>query len=69
MHLNGDCPILNTFDTVALVVHGAPEHRPGGALLTYPTTYGAATRYATKYNSFGSDSARVLFEGFNFNIV
>ena len=68
-HVNGDCPILNTFDTVALSSTATQSTGRAGLFLTYPTTFGAATRYATKYNSFGSDSARALFMGFSFNLV
>lgn len=69
MHLNGDCPILNTFDTIALSSTATLSTGKAGLFLTYPTTFGAATRYATKYNSFGSDSARVVFQGYSFNVI
>src|SRR5207247_9833218 len=38
--------------------------------LTNPNPFTAATRYATDYNTFSAtDSARVVFAGFGFNVV
>ncbi len=68
MHLNGGCPILNTFDLVTLSSTGSAGK--SGLLLQYPNLFGAATRYATDYNTFSTtDSARVVFCGFGFNII
>ena len=68
MHLNGDCPILNTFDLLTLSSYANAGR--SGLLLTYPNSFAAATRYATDYNTFSpSDSARVVFDGFGFGAI
>ncbi len=69
MHLNGDCPILNMFDLVTLSSTATQSTGKSGLFLKYPNTFGAATRYATKYNTFATDSARVVFQGFSFNYI
>ncbi len=66
-HLNGGCPLMNNFDLIQLSTQA--QFGKSGILLTYPNTFPAATRYATKYTSFGTDSARVAFEGFSFNYI
>jgi hypothetical protein len=68
LHLNGDCPILNKFDMIASSPTAVAGGR-AGTLLRYPNTQPAATRYATKYTSFGTDSARAVFMGFSFNAI
>ncbi len=68
MHLNGDCPILNTFDLLTLSTFA--NSGKSGLLLTYPNTFAAATRYATDYNTFSpTDSSHVVFCGFGFNNI
>lgn len=67
-HLNGDCPLLNRFDMVA-VSNTASANGKAGLLFKYPNNQGATTRYATKYVTFGTDSARAVFMGFSFNSV
>jgi hypothetical protein len=67
-HVNDDCPILDKTDLIASSSQGAANGKVGLAL-KYPNNLGAATRYATKYVSFGSDSARVFFQGFNFSNI
>lgn len=68
MHLNGGCPILNTFDLLTL--SSTANFGRSGLLLTYPNTFAAATRYATDYNTFDpADSARVVVGGFGFNAI
>jgi hypothetical protein len=68
LHLNGDCPLVSNFDMLAnssqAIVNGK-----AGILMRYPNNQGAATRYATKYVSFGTDSARAVFMGFSFNSI
>jgi len=68
LHVNDDCPILDKTDLIATSTQGAANGKVGLAL-KYPNNLGAATRYATKYVSFGSDSARVFFQGFNFDNI
>lgn len=68
MHVNDDCPILDKNDLIATSTQGAANGKVGIAL-KYPNNFAAATRYATKYVSFGSDSARVFFQGFNFSNI
>jgi len=68
MHVNGDCPIINKFDMLASSTT-AQANGKSGTLLRYPNNQPAATRYATKYASFGTDSARSVFMGFSFNSV
>lgn len=67
-HVNDDCPILDKNDLLATSSQGAAAGKVG-LVLKYPNNLGAATRYATKYVSFGSDSARVFFQGFNFSNI
>jgi hypothetical protein len=67
-HVNDDCPILDKTDLLTTSAQGAASGKVGLAL-KYPNNFGAATRYATKYVSFGSDSARVFFQGFNYNNI
>jgi len=68
LHLNGGCPILNTFDLLTL--SSFANSGKAGLLLTYPNNFGAALRYATDYNTFSpTDSARVVFGGFGFNAI
>jgi len=67
-HLNGDCPIINKFDLIT-PSNQAQSGGKWGVLLRYPNTQPAATRYATKYVSFGTDSARAVFMGFSFNSI
>jgi flagellar hook capping protein FlgD len=67
-HVNLDCPIIDKSDLLAISAQGI-QNGITGLSLKYPNGYGAATRYATKYVSFGSDSARVLFQGFNFDNI
>ena len=68
MHLNGDCPIVNAFDLIQQSP-SAPINGKSGLLLKYPNNQPAATRYATKYSPTGLDSARVIFQGFGFNVI
>jgi hypothetical protein len=68
MHLNGDCPIINKFDMVTSSTTALASGK-AGALLRYPNNQPAATRYATKYVTFGPDSARSAFLGFSFNSI
>ncbi|HEU4725351.1 MAG TPA: FlgD immunoglobulin-like domain containing protein [Candidatus Eisenbacteria bacterium] len=68
MHLNGDCPLVSRFDMVASS-STAQISGKSGAMLRYPNNQPAATRYATKYSSIGSDSARAVFMGFSFNSI
>lgn len=67
-HVNDDCPILDKTDLVATSSQGAANGKAGLAL-KYPNNFGAATRYATKYVTFGSDSARVFFQAFNYSNI
>jgi hypothetical protein len=67
-HANADCPIMDKLDLVATSSQGAAAGKVG-LFLRYPNGFGAATRYATRYSSFGTDSARVLFQGFNFSSI
>jgi hypothetical protein len=66
-HVNGDCPILNDFDLVTTSSQAASGK--SGLFLRYPNTFAAATRYATQYVPFGTDSARVIFQAFSFNSI
>jgi hypothetical protein len=67
-HVNGDCPIINKFDLIT-PSNQAQAGGKWGVLLRYPNTQPAATRYATKYVTFGPDSARSVFMGFSFNSI
>ncbi len=68
MHANADCPLVDDFDMIASSNTAILGGR-AGLYLKWPNNFGAATRYATKYVSFGSDSARVVFMGFSFNNI
>lgn len=68
MHVNGDCPIINKFDMITSSTT-AQSSGKAGTLLRYPNLQPAATRYATRYASFGADSARSVFMGFSFNSI
>ena len=67
-HVNLDCPILDRADLITTSTQGAANGKVGIAL-RWPNTLAAATRYATKYVSFGSDSARVFYQAFNFSHI
>lgn len=67
MHLNGDCPLINSFDMIQL--SSQAQTGKSGILLRYPNNQPAATRYATRYSQVGSDSARTVFMGFSFNAI
>ncbi len=68
MHANGDCPLIEDFDLIA-VATGAPARGKTGTFLRYPNNFPAATRFATKYTTFGSDSARSLFQAISYNNI
>jgi len=68
MHASADCPLVDDFDMVASSNSAILGGR-AGLYLKWPNNLGAATRFATKYVSFGSDSARVVFMGFSFNNI
>ena len=68
MHVNSDCPQIEDFDLITTST-GAPARGKSGNFLRYPNTFPAATRFATKYVSFGSDSARTILQAFNFNDI
>ncbi|HEX7077255.1 MAG TPA: FlgD immunoglobulin-like domain containing protein [Candidatus Eisenbacteria bacterium] len=68
-HVNGDCPIIDRFDLIGLSNYATGSGSRSGTLLTYPNSYAAAIRYARKYVSFGSDSARSVTMGFTFGDV
>lgn len=68
MHLNTDCPLIEDPD-LAYLSTTAQTGGKSGNFLKYPNNFAAATRYATKYVSFGTDSARALFMAFNFNNI
>jgi FlgD Ig-like domain len=68
MHVNSDCPIIEKFDLIA-VSSSALSRGKTGTFLKWPNNFPASTRFATKYVSFGSDSARSVFESFNFNDI
>lgn len=67
-HVNVDCPTFEKLDML-YVNPGAPPRGKTGDFLRYPNTFPAGIRFATKYVSFGSDSARSLTMGFNWNLV
>ena len=67
-HVNVDCPIMDKVDLVATSSQGTANGK-AALFFKYPNLLGAGTRYATKYNSFGPDSARVLFMGFNYDNI
>ncbi|HEU4334574.1 MAG TPA: FlgD immunoglobulin-like domain containing protein [Candidatus Eisenbacteria bacterium] len=68
MHANAGCPLIDDFDMIASSFHAIITGK-AGPYLTYPNTQAAATRFATKYTAFGTDSARVVFQGFSFNNI
>jgi len=68
MHVNGDCPILNQFNMIN-VSSSATSRGKTGTFLRWPNATAAGTRFATKYVSFGSDSARCVFQAYNFNDI
>jgi hypothetical protein len=68
MHVNSDCPIIENFDLIS-VSSSAQSRGKTGTFLKYPNNFAASTRFATKYVSFGSDSARSLFMAFNYNDI
>jgi len=68
MHVNGDCPILNYFNMIN-VSSSAQSRGKTGVLLRWPNGTAAGTRFATKYVSFGTDSARCVFQTYNFNDI
>lgn len=68
MHANADCPLVDDFDMIASS-NSAILNGRAGLYLKWPNNLGAATRHATKYFSFGPDSARVVFMGFSFNNI
>ena len=67
-HVNGDCPIIDKLDMLATYPPAGGSGKIG-VLLKYPNNQAAATRYATRYVSFGTDSARVVFQGFNWSNI
>ena len=68
MHANSDCPQIEDFDLLT-TASGAPARGKSGNFLKYPNNFAAATRFATKYVSFGSDSARTVMMAFNYNDI
>lgn len=68
MHVNGDCPQINTFDLITTSPN-APIYGKSGVFLRYPNSLVAATRFARKYTGFGNDSSRVVFMGFGFDYI
>jgi hypothetical protein len=67
-HLAGGCPLISKYDLVS-VSGTAQASGKTGILARYPNNLGAMTRYATKYFSFGTDSARSVFQAFSFNDI
>ncbi len=67
-HANSDCPLIEDFDLVGVSSSAIPRGKTG-TFLRYPNNFAAGTRFATRYVSFGSDSARSLFTAFNFNNI
>jgi hypothetical protein len=67
-HVDAGCPLVDDFDLLGSSSQAQSGGR-SGLFLKYPNNFGAATRYATKYVSFGLDSARVVFMGFSFNAI
>ena len=67
-HLAGGCPLISKYDLVN-VSGNAQSSGKAGVLLRYPNGQPAATRYATKYVSFGTDSARSVLSAFSFNDI
>lgn len=68
MHINVGCPQVDDPDLVATSTSALSRGKTG-TWLKYPNTFAAGTRFATKYVSFGSDSARSLFWTFNYNNI
>lgn len=68
MHANSDCPLIEDFDLIA-VATSAPGRGKTGTFLKFPNNFPAATRFATKYTTFGSDSARSLLHSISYNNI
>lgn len=68
MHVNGGCPIVNDFNMIN-VSSSANSRGKTGTFLRWPNATAAGTRFATKYVSFGTDSARCVFQAYNFNDI
>ena len=68
MHVTAECPGLEKFDLL-YVNSGATARGKTGDFLRDPNTFPAATRFATKYTGFGSDSARAVMMGFSWNLI
>lgn len=68
MHVNGGCPIVNDFNMIN-VSASANSRGKTGTFLRWPNATAAGTRFATKYVSFGTDSARCVFQAYNFNDI
>ena len=67
-HLAGGCPLISKFDAVSISGQAQAGGKTG-VLLRYPNNLIGTTRYATKYVTFGPDSARSVFMGFSFNSI
>lgn len=68
MHANSDCPSIEDFDLLT-TASGASSRGKSSNFLKYPNNFAAATRFATKYTTFGSDSARTVMMAFNYNDI
>ena len=69
LHIDAGCPLIDDFDLIGTSTQ-ATANGKAGTILRYPGSgLSAAQRYATKYVSFGSDSARVAFFAFSFNSI
>jgi hypothetical protein len=68
MHLAGGCPTIDAYDLVQTSTTAQISGK-SGILLKYPNGQPAATRYATRYSTLSSDSARAVFMGFSFNAI
>ena len=69
MHVDAGCPLIDDFDLIGSSTQAIANGK-AGVILRYPGSgLTAGTRYATKYVSFGSDSARVAFFGFSYNSI
>ncbi|MGE5175620.1 MAG: FlgD immunoglobulin-like domain containing protein, partial [Hyphomicrobiales bacterium] len=68
-HVNGDCPIIDRFDILSLSTYATQTSARSGIMLRYPNSLIAATRYARRYSSFGSDSSRSVMMGFTFGDI
>ncbi len=67
-HANSDCPLIEDFDMVGISTSAQGRGKTGN-FLKYPNNTAAATRFATKYVGFGSDSSRSLFMAHSFNAI